>query len=176
LYIQSRIILICYILAFFIFCSFSLATLWLTYFVGSGKCLLLYFLINLRCVYFFFNIAFPLEMLKSPLEKAKKIELEKNIFLKLGKSINAYEYKYVSIIYANESKGHVCYTTIEETLAHCFLRNNTWDREKIVSLIDKCGKTDINKMDFKKDNPPYFFLLLLMVVSIIYRFLVKAPI
>jgi hypothetical protein len=36
-----------------------------------------------------------------------------------------------------------------------FLKN-TWNREKIVSLIDKCGKTDINKMDFKKDNSPYF--------------------
>jgi hypothetical protein len=93
-------------------------------------------------------------MLKSPLEKAK-IELEKNIFLNLGKSINAYEYKYVSIIYANEPNGRVCYTTIEETLAYCSLKN-TWNREKIVSLIDKCGKTDINKMDFKKDNSPYF--------------------
>ncbi|KAJ3615992.1 hypothetical protein Zmor_012137 [Zophobas morio] len=93
-------------------------------------------------------------MLKSPLEKAKTV-LEKNILLKLGKSINAYEYKYVSIIYANEPNGRVCYATMEETLAHCFLKN-TWDREELISSIDKCGNTDIIKLDYQKDNSPNF--------------------
>jgi exosome complex RNA-binding protein Rrp42 (RNase PH superfamily) len=106
---------------------------------------------------FFFNIAIPFEIFKSPLEKAKT-EVEKHIFIKLGKSINAYGYKYVSIIYANEHNGRVCYATIEETLAHCFLKN-TWDREKIVSSIDKCGKTDITMKDYKKTLPTLYLMV-----------------
>jgi hypothetical protein len=92
-------------------------------------------------------------MLKSPLEKAKTV-LE-DILRDVGKSIDAYQAKYVSILFANELNKNVCYATIEDNLAHAFLKND-WDRYETILSIDKCGDANITFLDSDKVTLPNF--------------------
>jgi hypothetical protein len=92
-------------------------------------------------------------MLKSPLENAKT--LLEDILRDVGMPIDAYQAKYVSILFANELNKNVCYATIEDNLAHAFLKND-WDRYETILSIDKCGGANITFLDSDKVTLPNF--------------------
>jgi hypothetical protein len=107
---------------------------------------------------YFIYIVSLFELFKTPLDKAKDV-LEGKIKQFLNITIDAYEAKFSSIIYATDpfelSFKHI--TTYSENLAHCLLRNS-WNRHHLFEALNRaCRPTfPLMHLNYMKNMAPSF--------------------